>query len=220
MPILGLAFADKVAFLHALHEHRGPAGELIVETRAALRVGAEVMLEVRWPGLPNRVYVRAEARRRWLTGQLALRLAADEREQLAFLVRVAHGTGGIDYRRRHGRYRVRHPIDWRRFGTLALRSAVADDLSAGGVLIATRDRAPGAAVGDAVVVRLLAAGDLVLTGSITHAADHQLGVRFDHRGSGQHRALRRWLRTIHGRGVVPDWRAATRTGADGTMSTA
>src|SRR4051794_31428889 len=85
-PILAAAFESSEAFLHA-YQPRGESGELAVVTRAQPPSGSEVVLEVNWPGLPNRVYLRARVYRRRL-GLLA-RIHRDDATARDFLVQMA-----------------------------------------------------------------------------------------------------------------------------------
>ena len=72
------------AFLDAFAPEHGPAGELAVVTRAQLPSRTEVVLEILWPALPNRVYVRAHVWRRRLG--LMARFHPDEQQARDFLV--------------------------------------------------------------------------------------------------------------------------------------
>jgi hypothetical protein len=204
-PILSCVFPDGRAFLDAFAPDHGPAGELAVVTRAQLPSRTEVVLEILWPALPNRVYVRAHVWRRRLG--LMARFHPDEQQARDFLVRVAHGLPAEFHKRAHRRYCVRLPVTWRVFGQSDLVPGLAEDLSAGGVLIATEAKAPP--IGEHVGLRLIAQAamqDLVVTGQVRHARKREkgcaFGVRFEYRSSGEQRDLRRLLRVFAARGVV------------------
>ncbi len=208
IPMLAVRFRDDVAFLRASDFHSGPAGELRIRTRAAPPPGAEVVLEVRWPDLPNRVYLRACCLRRRF-GRVRFRLLASERTKMQFLRTVAEGKHKMPARRVHHRYCVRLPVQWRPFGGRELESGLAVDLSAGGIrlAVATGGLAAPLAIDDSVVVKLAAAGhDLVLTGLLRHKLesdrDLHLGIMFQHRSSGEQRDLRRLIHVFSGRGVL------------------
>jgi hypothetical protein len=202
-PILLAAFDNGETFLHA-YSHKGPAGEIAVVTRAAPKNGTEVVLEVTWPELPNRVFIRAEVHRRPLG--LIARFHHDEEHVRDFLLRMAAGYS-VDYHpRKHKRYCVRLPLGWRCFGEAELHEGVAEDLSAGGMLVVTGGLLPPS--GEHVAVRLPApAGqDLIITGTVCHARrryqDSAFGMKFDHRESAEQRRLRQLLRGFASRGVV------------------
>lgn len=201
-PIVVASFESGAEFL-AHYTDDGEAGELALVTRARPRTRAEVVVEVKWPSLPNRVYVRALVARRRLG--LVARLHRDERRARDFLVRMAAGDSVHYHLRAHRRYCVRLPLGWRTFGSTTMLDGMAMDLSAGGLLIATAARAP--AVGEQVAVRLHTAGqDLVVTGDVRHARprsdDSAFGVEFVYRSSGEQRRLRSLLRAFAARGVV------------------
>jgi hypothetical protein len=203
-PIVLAAFPDGRSFLDA-YEHTGPAGELAVITRVQPRSGTNVILEILWPALPNRIYLRARVYRRRL-GLLA-RLHPDAGPARDFLLQMARGNLPHYYKRRQRRYCVRAPIQWRRFGGDPPSQGVAEDLSTGGMLISTKSASPP--VGEHVAVRVPANNggqDLVLTGVVRHVrprtGDSAFGVQFEYRSSGEQQRLRRLLRAFAARGVV------------------
>jgi len=206
VPILQVAFRDGMEFIDALAEGRGPAGELAVQTRARPPRGLQLVAEIRWPRLPNRVYLRVESRDRLEDGRLLLRLDAAEARKREFLVSVACGTSENLSKRRHRRYCVRLPLEWRRFGTRVMHNGIAEDLSAGGIQIASASN--DVVKGDEVVIKIDGNVELVLTGTVQHVerrpatGELSLGVRFEYRDSGQARTLRRVLRTCSARGVT------------------
>jgi hypothetical protein len=111
-PILLAFFADGAEFLRALDDD-----ELTLLTRARPPLRADVVVEITWPGLPNRCFVRARVTR--LRGdRLTLRLHADDRRVHDFLVAVAHGARIARHPRAADRYSVRLAVSWRAFGTL------------------------------------------------------------------------------------------------------
>jgi hypothetical protein len=208
MPILVAAFTDGREFLDAFAARNGPAGELAVRTRASPPPGTPIVLEIAWQGLPNRVFARAVVQRRWFGGNLILRLEADELAKRDFLLRMAAQPSCDVAARLHRRFCVRLPLQWRRFGDTTLAAGVAEDLSAGGVLIHTEIAAP--TEGEHVAVRLHAEGaaqDLVLTGIVMHVhpragGGSAFGVKFEYRSSGEQRTLRSLLRAFAANGVT------------------
>lgn len=208
VPIVAVRFADADEFLRAADPDRGPAGELWVATRAEHRHGTEVVLEIRWPDLPNRVYLRARAARRTRSGLRVFRFHELERAKVMFLVSSARGDTGKVRRRSHRRYCVRLPVRWRPFGSRDMHPGVAEDLSAAGVRIVTPVLPID--VGEQVVVRVRAdavAQELVLTGEVRHVDvtskdEVALGVVFEHRASGEQRNLRCLLHAFAAKGVV------------------
>jgi len=208
VPIIATRFRDSDHFLRSVDPGAGPAGEVSLHTRASHTRGREVVLEVRWPALPNRVYLRAEARKTTWTGRRVFRLLDGERSKMRFMIRMATGRGPAPAIRVHRRYCVRLPVEWRPFGAREMMTGMAEDISVGGVRIV------GAffpiAVRDQVVVRMRAesaAQDLILTGVVRHVnlpSEHEmaLGIMFQHRSSGEQRSLRRLLHVFAAKGVV------------------
>jgi hypothetical protein len=203
-PILAAAFSSSQGFLDA-YSPLGKAGELAVVTRARPASGREVVLEVSWPGLPNRVYLRARVYRRRL-GLLA-KLHPDDATARDFLVQMAAGDEVAWFRRRHRRYCVRLIVVWRGFGSTDSLGGTVEDLSAGGMLISSPYAAPPLGEKMALRVRADAAGqDLIITGVVRHrrarTIDEAFGVEFEYRSSGEQRRLRQLLRVFASTGVV------------------
>lgn len=203
--ILLAAYAGPAQFLAAIDPH---SASLSLDTRARPARGTDVVVEVFWPGLPNRVYVRAEVCGATPTGRLVVAPSRDEQRKLAFLMATARGDGGGVYPRRHRRYCVRIPLSWRPFGSTHMWPGVAEDLSSGGVSIASA-RFP-VREHESVVLRMQADWshqDLVLTGAVRHVRvrsdrDMIVGVGFHCASAADRRDLRRLLRAFAGRGVV------------------
>jgi hypothetical protein len=205
-PILTATFYDGADFLHAFQPGGAhDAGDLAVVTRAVPRSGSWAVVEIDWRGLPNPVFVRARLYPRRF-GVLA-KLHPDEQAAARFLLELARGPKRQPHLRAHRRYCVRLPVWWHRFGETDRQAGIAEDLSTGGMLVATL--APSPEQGERVALRLLvpsADQDLIITGQVAHSRarsrDSAFGVQFTLRGSGEQRTLRRLLRVFAGRGVV------------------
>jgi hypothetical protein len=201
-----VSFAQGIEFVDALVEGRGPAGELLVDTAAEPPPDTELVAAIEWPGLSQRVFLRASAHGRSTGGKLVLRIDPDEAFKRDFLVGVACGTARAVHRREHRRYCVRLPLEWRRFGGRAMLHGMAEDLSVGGMLLIAADN--DAVVGDEVVMHIRGRGDLVVTGRVQHvhrrraAGELALGIRFDTRDLGQERTLRHLIDSYRTLGVT------------------
>jgi hypothetical protein len=198
-PIVRASFESGAEFLDHYRDD-GPAGEVALPTRA--RHNDQLVLEIMWPGLPNTVFVRAQASPTRL-GLLA-RLHREEARTRDFLVRAAHGGALELHQRRHHRFCVRFPLGWRGFGSTTMRDGTAWELSAGGILVTTSAPPP---IGEGVALRLRIPGlDLVVTGTVRHHHERQdhfaFGAQFAARGTGEQHELRRLLRAFNARGVV------------------
>jgi hypothetical protein len=201
-PIVCATFASAAEFLLA-YSDEGPGGELALVTRQRPRQRAELVVEVNFPGLPNPVFMRARVSRRRLG--IVAKLHPDELKARDFLLRMARAEAVHYFVREHRRYCVRLPLGWRAFGAIYMTDGIAEDLSTGGVLVATHAETP--AVADQVALRLRTSGqDLVVTGVVRHrrrrSHDNVFGVQFECRSSGEQRRLRRLLRVFAARGVV------------------
>lgn len=208
IPLLVAPFRSGREFLASLHRDARNSLRLVMPTRTQLEAGEDVVLEVMWPGLPNRVYLRAATLGRTRSGKLMLELYQHEQPKLHFLFTVATDPTACPHRRRHPRYCVRLPLEWRAFGRRTMTAGTAEDLSVGGIHIATHatpiDRETS------VVVRLHADSvgqDLVLTGKIRHVHPRgeqymALGVEFEAASTGELKELRRLLRAFATNGVV------------------
>jgi len=200
-PILVVAFESPDEFLLA-YEEAGPAGELAIVTRATPSQ-SELVLEITWPGLPNRVFLRAEVSVRQL-GLLA-RIHRDDAPARNFLLQLARGERRDLFVRSQERYCVRLPLTWRPFGDLDPHAGIVEDLSTGGLLVSTVDGQPEP--GARVSLRLAASGqDLIVSGTVRHtrrrSIDLSFGVQFEHRSSAEQRRLRGMVRMFAARGVV------------------
>lgn len=201
------AFSTGSRFLRAVTRDAFGMG-VAIPTRANLPVDSEVVLEIMWPELPNRVYVHGRVGERRDDGCLIIGTDAAESNKMRFLINAAGGAGMEIHPRKKRRYCVRLPVQWRPFGSRRMRPGVVEDLSVGGMLIVT----PVDTVepGERLVVRLVAdtAGhELVVTGVVRHVTERAsgrraIGVMFELRASGELRELRRLLRVFGDKGLV------------------
>jgi hypothetical protein len=209
-PLLVAPFRHGRDFMSALSIDSRMELRIVIPTRTQLRSGEDVVLEIMWIGLPNRVYVRAKTLGRARNGDLVLRVYPHEHLKLSFLSKIAtdenaHATVAI---RRHPRYCVRIPVEWRAFGSAGMLDGTAEDISAGGIQLVTDPRRVD--LRTSVVIRLYADSvgrDLVLTGSVRHVhvrgTEHMaVGVEFETASTGELKDLRRMLRAFAANGIV------------------
>jgi Tfp pilus assembly protein PilZ len=206
MRILPAFFASGEDFLRdyraAAPEFDGPA--VHIRTKTEFTVGADVMLEVHLPGLPNRVRMVGQVagpgpgyRGVWVV------LQADDRPSLDFVVAHARKFVGTAVARHHERYPVTLPCDWRVTGGQARVLSTTEDLSAGGAFV--RAFVPPE-IGTDLTVELSgpAPSPLVLHGQVVWIRrDDRLsgmGVRFAMPTGDDSRRLREMLRRSSERG--------------------
>jgi len=139
MKILFARFESAEDFLR----HYDPVlewGGIVVPTKAALAPSTPVVVEVAFPGLPNRVLVRGlVVDRDEERGGLVVKLANSELQKRDFLVSAARGDVGLAWRRRHRRFPLRlkagfRPADKEAAGP---SEAQTEDLSGSGIFLRT-----------------------------------------------------------------------------------
>ena len=206
MRILPAFFASGEDFLRdyraAAPEFDGPA--LLIRTKTEFPVGADVMLEVHLPGLPNRVRMVGQVagpgpgyRGVWVV------LQADDRPSLDFVVAHARKFIGTAVARHHERYPVTLPCDWRVVGGQSRVMSTTEDLSAGGAFV--RAFVPPE-IGTELTVELSgpAPSPLVLHGQVVWIRRDErlsgMGVRFATPTGDDSRRLREMLRRSNERG--------------------
>mgnify|MGYP001560716797 CR=1 FL=1 len=215
MKILFATFDSADQFLRRLE----PGGldsptTLRVTTRARYAAGQPVILEIGFPGLPNRILTRAAAMggcapaasaarsRRPATSSASsdddqiFRLAGSEDAKRDFLIAVAAGRGSGSWTRRHRRFPLRLPARFVIDGEgVPLRGdAETEDLGSGGVALRTTRSLPGGALVTVVLEPGGGAEDIELAGRVAWSRSSAVGVEFDHLTSEPRRRLRTLLR--------------------------
>jgi Tfp pilus assembly protein PilZ len=201
MRLLTVPFLSSAEFLsHFSSKH--PDGALFCRTRTELEVGEAILLEISFPGLPNRSLVRAEVlslesgKGAWLT------FHPDDSTTRDFLVGLARGELEVTAKqgRSHDRFPVRMPVAVRvtdgEGGSgehTIVSEAHTEDVSASGLFIRS-DRAP--AVGTVVQLSLESAdgGRFTLDGEVSWVNPDGFGVHFRDKRREDNRRLRTLLR--------------------------
>src|SRR3990170_1500684 len=117
MRILPATFSSNADFLGHYSEQ---AGGVFVRTDLELRIGEPVMLELDLPVLPSRTLVRGRVAGFDAVGAGAwVRVADEDRSTRDFVVALARGEAAVTGKvaRRHVRYPVELPVDWRAQGS-------------------------------------------------------------------------------------------------------
>jgi Tfp pilus assembly protein PilZ len=194
MRLVTLAFASADDFLAAYHPADG--GTLSTRTRTDGTIGERVLIEVAFPGIPNRALLRADVTGIAFEHGLRFTIAADDESTLSFLLSLARGELRVEATRHrdHARFPAALRAIWRA-GHDELPTTV-EDLSAGGAFL-TSDTAPG--IGAEVVVTILPpdAAPLALTGTVAWIRTGKLpgfGVDFAPATGDPGRRLRTLLR--------------------------
>lgn len=202
MRIVTATFPDPAKFLESYSAaHEG--GAIFYRTRMDLRLGEDVLVELSFPGMPNRALLRATIAAFDAVGQGAwIRFSRDDESTRDFVLALAHGEVQVTTKvsRRHARFPVELPCDWKVDGSPDRVLSYTEDLGAGGAFVRTLTPPP---VG--TQVRLLL-GELRIRGHVAWIrADEQasgMGVRFLEPTETDTRRLREMLRHVSERGKV------------------
>ena len=141
MRILAMSFDSGRDFISHHVKHYSPhehGGALLWRTRAPLEDGERVLVEIRFPELPERMLLGGQAAPAVPPDSYWIRLSPDDRSTLDFLVQVAGGEVTRETARRHPRYPISLRVEWALAGQLDTRHASSTtDLSAAGAFVQT-----------------------------------------------------------------------------------
>jgi Tfp pilus assembly protein PilZ len=237
MKILFAAFKSADDFLGRLEVSRDAGNGLItVPTRARYRMGEPVILEIGFPGMPNRVLLRANAR----DPQHGLRFAAPpagqspagppgaetkedalfevapgEEHKRDFLVAVAAGRANASWQRKHRRFPVRLPARFVADGeNVPLRGdAETEDLGSGGLFLKTTRSLPEGTRVSVVLDPCDGSAEMEFSGRVVYTRGEDgntgIGVQFDRLTTDDNKRLRRLIRDVKLRGKVVEWEDAS-----------
>jgi Tfp pilus assembly protein PilZ len=208
MKILFATFTTQSEFLDALDRAAGRgAGVLSVQTKARYGAGEPVILEIGFPGLPNRVLVRAE----YLAGSgecARFVLAEGEEHRRDFLLAVASGRANASLQRRHRRFPIRLPARLVAAGAASepADSALAEieDMGGGGIALKTSRLFPDGARVTVCLDPMDGSEDIHFAGRVvwhretTHSGG--MGIQFDRLGGDEMKRLRMMIRDVKLRG--------------------
>jgi Tfp pilus assembly protein PilZ len=202
MLILKTRFRNKSEFLEAYNEDL-PNGGLFCPTTRVLQENDEVVVEVHFPGLPNKMMLRGQVVW-WRSALPRLRVRAgamvtfleEERDKRDFILRSAEGDSQNAIKRRHPRIPVELEVRWKAGDDSDFRKALLRDISIGGALLVTEEQLQP---GDDVVVELITPGGaspIPIAGKVTYCAESGAGVRFTYRDGGGSQRLREVVRRL------------------------
>lgn len=202
MRIITATFGSGQAFLDSYSAaHDG--GAIFYATRMDLRLGEDVLVELQFPGMPNRALLRGQVAAFDAQGKGAwIRFSPQDESTRDFVLRLARGEVEVTtkIRRSYPRFPVAIPCDWKIDGTLDRVLSYTEDVSASGAFVRTLTPPP---VGTTVRVAL---GELTLRGHVARVRQDErtsgMGVRFVGTTTGDARRLREMLRRVSERGRV------------------
>jgi Tfp pilus assembly protein PilZ len=209
MKILFATFKSPKDFLARLEvgEDVGVA-RLRVATKARYEDGEQVILEIGYPGLPNRILSRTTAitPKKPVDGEQLFQFDEGEEHKRDFLIAVASGRATASWKRRHRRFPMRLPA---RFvvdgGDVPLRGdAETEDMGSGGISLKTSRTLPDGAKVTIVLDPGDGSDELEFTGRVVWTRNDDavsgVGVQFEDFGGEQMKRLRRIIRDVKLRG--------------------
>ena len=205
MRILLATYTTPESFLENLGVDQDNTTTLAVPTKARYEDGEKIILEIGFPGLPNRVLLRSQAftPSREQGDYQWFRLDVGEEPQRDFLIAVASGRANASWTRRHRRFPMRMParIGVEGQGGEALEhEAETEDMAAGGIALKTSETLPD---GTKVTV-VLQPGDgseeIEFLGKVVWNREEdgsvEVGVEFDKPGGESMKRLRQIVRGV------------------------
>ncbi len=202
MIILKVRFRKVDEFLNNFSPENN--GSLFCPTTTSLEPGQTVIVDLRFPGLPNRSMILGQVQS-WRPALPRLRVRAgavvefaeSERIKRDFLMDVAAGNGARYKKRKHVRLPVTLPVVWRPSESPEFEQAGLNEISLGGAFLQAPVRLP---IGTEVVLRLDLPGSqapITLAGKVAYNLDGKgNGIRFIYRDGGGSRRIREMLRRI------------------------
>ena len=161
MQILKTRFKNRRDFLEAYNEDL-PFGGLFCPTTRALEEEEDVVVEIHFPGLPNKMMVRGSVVW-WRTALPRLRVRAGamvafnelEREKKDFILEIASGQRTSGIKRKHPRIPIQMKVMWRPADSPTLRESELHEISIGGALLITEEELKS---GDDIILELTTPG--------------------------------------------------------------
>jgi Tfp pilus assembly protein PilZ len=202
MRILKARFRDKREFLEAYNEDL-PAGGVFCATTLALEEDEVVVVEIHFPGLPNKMMLRGKVVW-WRTALPRLRVRAGalvafdlpEQDKRDYVLQVASGRRSDGVKRRHARIPIEMGIHWRPADSPLLRDGQLLEISVGGAILVTEEKLKS---GDEIILELTTPGGaqpISISGKVTHQGAAGCGLRFIYRDGGGSQRLREVVRRL------------------------
>ncbi len=203
MEILKIRFKSAETFLRYYKKDNGH--KLFCPTTTRLHEGSEVVVDLCFPELPNKVMIRGEIvwwrpalpRLRVRAGAL---IAVDEgeSEKIEFLMDVAKGNADKYHKRKYARLPVELDVMWRTNESAEYRQGGLNEISMGGALLKSDESLP---IGTDIVLEFTLPGaeaPTTLAGRVTYKDTDGFanGIKFLYRDGGGSRRIREVIRRI------------------------
>lgn len=202
MLILKTRFRSKREFLEAYNEDL-PHGGLFCPTTRALEENDPVVVELHFPGLPNKMLMRGQVVW-WRSALPRLRVRAgamvtfleEEEQKRDFILATAEGQTSDAIKRRHPRIPVEMTVRWRLGETPDFQENLLRDISIGGALLVTEESLNE---DDEIILELTTPGGaypIAIAGKVTYRAEGGVGIKFIYRDGGGSQRLREVVRRL------------------------
>jgi Tfp pilus assembly protein PilZ len=194
MRLVTLAFPSAAAFLTSYDD-----GVVTVATRTDAVLGEAILVEISFPGLPNRALMRATVDGLLIDEEgLRVKISPEDVTTCDFMLKIARGELRMSAHREHKRFPASLSVRYSRDGGAEEHKAVVDDLGAGGTFVLTQTPPPvGTKVGLSIEVpdgKDVKASGIVAWVKTGPGANAGFGVDFDPPGGDDGRRLRALLR--------------------------
>lgn len=207
MRILFATYPTRESFLQNLHVQDGGATLLAVVTKAEFEKDEPLILEIGYPGLPNRILIRATAiqppagseddgSKKWFS--------FDESEELQrdFLIAVASGLAQASLQRKHRRFPIHMAAKVKVDGDEVEGDAETSDMAAGGVALKTSEPLPDGTRVTVVIEPGDGSGEIEIVGQVVWNRQDdddqtaEVGIQFDKTGGESLKRLRHIIRGV------------------------
>ncbi len=194
MRLVTLAFPSAAAFLTSYDD-----GVVTVATRTDAVLGEAILVEISFPGLPNRALMRATVDGLLIDEEgLRVKISQEDATTCDFMLRIARGELKMSAHREHKRFPASLAVRYTADGGKDEHKGVVDDLGAGGTFVLTQTPPP---VGTKVALTIEVPGskDVHASGIVAWVktgpgANAGFGVDFDPLEGDDGRRLRALLR--------------------------
>ncbi|MCA9666002.1 MAG: PilZ domain-containing protein [Myxococcales bacterium] len=202
MRVLKARYRSKEEFLEA-YDASVPGGALFCPTTTPLEDQEEVVVEVHFPELPNKMMLlgtviswRAALPRLRVRAGATVAFAEAEESKRDFVLEVANGGRTDAVKRRHARLPVERPVRWRRANSNDFEDASLREISIGGAQLITEQ--PLEADDDVILELTMPGGakPIELASKVAYDTPNGYGLRFIYRDGGGSRRLREMVRRL------------------------
>jgi len=215
MHLIKVRFKDAKDFSAALNvdvpKSKYPIGGMFCPTTTRLEDGEKILMEIIFPGMPNKMIVGAEVLS-WRSAVPRKRVRAgavvgfdpEDKEKVEYIVKAAKGSlpAAAASKRRYKRLPFKMDVEWRRDGELEDFGGTLLDISVGGALLSAKEKI---AVGSKILIKLVppgGAGAITIAGEISNKKKDQYGVAFQFRYGGGSRRLKEVIKRLVSERIV------------------